>query len=295
MNPTTVEQYLDELRRALSGSDPALIQDALNDAEAHLRVALLEAAEGQDGTSLPSILERFGVPEEVAAAYRDADARVAKVMAPIATARSEERSWSARFFGVAVDPRTYGAVLYALLALITGIFYFTFAVFGLALSVGTAILILGIPITLGFLMAVRALSFVEGRLVEALLGERMPRRPQTAHPIGSIWQRVGSWLRDSRTWSSIAYMLLQLPLGVLYFSVITILLSLSLGLIASPIAALIFPPVDVHFGFFSIELGWVGALLLALVGALALFVTLHLARGIGWLHGRIAKQMLVRV
>ena len=66
-------------------------------------------------------------------------------------------------------------------------------------------------------------------------------------------------------------------------------------MIASPIAALIFPPVDVQIESFYMELGWVGAILLALVGALALFVTLHLARGIGWLHGRIAKQMLVRV
>ncbi len=294
MNPLTIEQYLEELRRALSGSDAALIQDALNDAEAHLRGALLDVADDQRAAALPAIVERFGAPEEVAAAYRDADARVARVMAPLAGARRESRPWIARFFGVAIEPRTYGAVLYALLALVTGVFFFSFAVFGLALSLGTAILILGVPITLGFLMAVRALSFVEGRLVEALLGERMPRRPQTAHPTGSIWQRIGWWLRDARTWSSIAYMLLQLPLGVVYFTLMTTLLALSISLIVAPVTAMIFP-VHLEFGFFEMDLGWFGAVPLALLGGMMLFVTLHLARGIGWLHSRLAKQMLVRV
>ncbi|MFN7964580.1 MAG: sensor domain-containing protein [Acidobacteriota bacterium] len=294
MNPLTIEQYLEELRRALSGCDAALIQDALNDAEAHLRGALVDVADDQRAAALPSIMERFGAPEEVAAAYRDADARVARVMTPLAGARRESRPWIARFFGVAIEPRTYGAVLYALLALVTGVFFFSFAVFGLALSLGTAILIFGIPITLGFLMAVRAISFVEGRLVEALLGERMPRRPQTMNPTGSLWHRIGWWLSDGRTWSSIAYMLLQLPLGVVYFTLMTTLLALSIGLIVAPVTAMIFP-VHLELVFFELDVGWLGAIPLAFFGGMMLFVTLHLARGIGWLHSRLAKQMLVRV
>src|SRR3546814_5342576 len=35
--PTTIAEYLDQLRRALAGADPALVQDALYDAEEYLR------------------------------------------------------------------------------------------------------------------------------------------------------------------------------------------------------------------------------------------------------------------
>jgi len=35
--PRTIKEYLDSLRAALEGADPALIQDALSDAEIHLR------------------------------------------------------------------------------------------------------------------------------------------------------------------------------------------------------------------------------------------------------------------
>ena len=42
--PTTIPEYLDQLRRALAGADPALVQDALYDAEEYLRSELAEQA-----------------------------------------------------------------------------------------------------------------------------------------------------------------------------------------------------------------------------------------------------------
>lgn len=35
--PRTIDEYLQQLRASLFGADPALIQDALYDAEEHLR------------------------------------------------------------------------------------------------------------------------------------------------------------------------------------------------------------------------------------------------------------------
>ena len=40
--PTTIPQYLAQLREALAGADPAMIQDALYDAEEYLRSELAE-------------------------------------------------------------------------------------------------------------------------------------------------------------------------------------------------------------------------------------------------------------
>ena len=40
--PTTIPEYLAQLRTALAGADPALVQDALYDAEEYLRSELAE-------------------------------------------------------------------------------------------------------------------------------------------------------------------------------------------------------------------------------------------------------------
>ena len=40
--PRTINEYLEQLRAALRGADPALIQDALYDAEEHLRAELAD-------------------------------------------------------------------------------------------------------------------------------------------------------------------------------------------------------------------------------------------------------------
>ena len=64
-----------------------------------------------------------------------------------------------------------------LLALVTGIFYFTMTVTGLSMSAGLLVLIIGIPFFLLFVGFTRVLALAEGRLVEGLLGQRMPRRP----------------------------------------------------------------------------------------------------------------------
>jgi hypothetical protein len=38
-----------------------------------------------------------------------------------------------------------------------------------------------------------------------------------------------------------------------------------------------------------------GLMLVALLGVLLFFVVLHIARAVGWLHGRIAEGLLVRL
>src|ERR1700753_47447 len=125
------------------------------------------------------------------------------------------------FFNVMTDPRTYGALIYMLLSLATGIFYFVWTVVGISLSLSFAILIIGIPFALLFIGSVRVLAHVEGRIVEALLGVRMPRKlpvPTSASDEG-ILTRIKDALVDGRTWSSMFYLLLMLPLGITYFVV----------------------------------------------------------------------------
>lgn len=307
--PTSIPEYLEYLRRELAGADPALIQDALYDAEEYLRSELAEqAAKGGPGKSeaeiIAAVASSYGAPEEVADIYRDTEAKVQTALrAPPPRPR---KSLAGRFFGVIADPRAYAALFYMVLALATGIFYFTWTVTGLSLSAGLALLIIGVPFVILYFGSVRVLSLVEGRLVEVMLGERMPRRPLYADRGKSLLARIGEMFTDPRTWSTQLYFLLMLPLGIVYFTIAVTLLAIAVASVAAPVA--------VWLGFAEIETGVGGwnlltfhgddlivtslplwALpLLFVAGILLLFVTLHVARGIGRLHGMFAKQLLVK-
>lgn len=290
----TVEGYLAELKKALVGADPALVQDAVYDAEEYLRTAVAEG----DGSpeSLEAAIESYGTPEEVATAYRDAELTVAaalrKPVSPVANSRYSSNPL-ALFFGIILDPSAWGAMFYMLLSLATGIVYFTVVTTGLSLSLGLAILIVGVPFALLFLAIVRVISLAEGRMVEGLLGERMPRRPRTAGSQGNLWDRIKSWLTDYRSWTTMLYMVLQLPLGITYFTAVVTALSLSVATFALPIAQMVTDgPVIRGFSYGYLIEPWAMPLVMAL-GILGIFVTLWLAKGIGKLHGMWAKTMLV--
>ena len=215
--PKTIAEYLNQLRKELRGADPAMIQDALYDAEEHLRAELAEYPQQSEAEMLARITASYGAPDEVAEIYRVKEGEVERAIRP--QRPRPRKSALGKFFGVAADPRSYAALFYMLLALATGIFYFTFAVTGLSLSVGFSILIIGVPFIILFFGIVRVLALVEGRLVEAMLGVRMPRRPLYPPQNLTIWQRIGAMFTDPRSWSTLLYMLLMLPLGILYFTV----------------------------------------------------------------------------
>lgn len=295
--PKTIPEYLEQLRAALRGADPALVQDALYDAEEYLRSELAANPGMDEAAVIASVAGSYGAPEEVADIYRDTEVQVSKALrTPPAPPRSTA---SGRFFGVATDPKAWTALFYMLLSLATGIVYFTAVVTGASLSGGLALTIIGIPVVILFIGLVRVLSLVEGRIVEVLLGERMPRRPLYQGRGQPLLERIGAMFTDPRTWSTMLYQLLMLPLGVLYFTVAAVLGSLSVGFAVGGFWALLSTlglPVSGHLevmdGVYVDGPG--GAAVLMLLGTLLFFVTLHLARGVGRLHGALAKQLLVK-
>src|SRR5690606_8055305 len=118
--PTTIPQYLEQLREALRGADPAMIQDALYDAEEYLRSELAEQAGRDEAEVIASVAGSYGAPEEVAEIYRETEVTVNRALRP--PRPRQQRSLPGRFFGVVADPYTYGALFYMLLSLATGVF-----------------------------------------------------------------------------------------------------------------------------------------------------------------------------
>jgi hypothetical protein len=315
----SIEQYLSELKSELAGSDRATVQDALSDAEEYLRTALDTAlkteARNSEAEVLASIIEKYGSPKEIAAAYREIESRTPpafgrtaykEIKAPVPAvaplppppasmpAAPDTRNIFAKFFGVFAEARTWGAFFYLMLAMFIGIAYFTWAVTGISVSAGLIVLIVGLPILFLFLLSVRGIALLEGRLVEALLGVRMPRRPLFTRRDISWWQKMKKLFTEPHTWTAFVYMLLQMPLGIIYFSVFISLIATSLWLVLQPIfgLALDVPAFTVgDYGYFTPA--WL--LPFSIIGGILLLTaTMHLIKLIGKVHGAWAKVMLVR-
>jgi uncharacterized membrane protein len=296
MANNSIDGYLRQLKEELKDCDRATVQDALSDAEEYLRNALENLRESKPGVAeenvFSSVVEEYGTPAEIAEAYRKIEARTSPSLA--SRTKRGNNSFPGRFFGVVIEPKAWGALLYLLFTLATGIIYFTWTVTGISLSLGLLILIIGIPIAGIFILSTRGLALLEGRMVEALLGIRMPHRPLFSPKDKGLWAKFKALLVDKYTWFSMVYMLLQLPLGIFYFSLFITLISLALGLVATPILELVFNvPVFTSNNSLYYLNGWVMPFAV-IAGVLLFFLTLHLAKAIGTLHGKLAKAMLVR-
>ncbi len=290
----TIEEYLEALKNEMKDADLALIQDAQADAREHFSTALTAARESNPNLNeadvLKKIIEEYGTPEETASAYREVERRTS----PTLKQTVKPRSVFGRFFGVYTDPRAWGALLYMFIAFITGVFYFTWAVTAVSISISFLIFIFGFPIALLFLLSIRGLALLEGRLVEALLGVRMPRRPLFSHQGMKWFDRLKALLTDKATWLMLIYMIVQFVLGTVYFVLIVTVLSFSLSFIALPIFQEYFQlgvlsfSDNIRYAFpaWTYPLWVIGGILLWTI-------FMNFARGIGQLHGRLAKWLLV--
>ena len=296
----SIKEYLHQLKNELANSDRAIIQDALSDAEEHLRDAynnaLVVYPNMSEEEALAQVIEQYGMPDEIASAYKEIEFRPPPALART-NVRSESRSTLARFFGVYGDSSAWGALLYMILSLGTGIVYFTWAVTGLSVSAGLIVLIVGIFIFALFLLSIRGLALIEGRIVEGLLGVRMPNRRMFSDKTLGWWDRFKNLITDGYTWSAIAYMIIHLPIGIFYFTLFITLIATSLWCILLPI--------------FQVALNWdritgfsIGGtfyqfpdwftFVIMVIGFLLLTATFHLARVLGRKQGALAKSMLVR-
>ena len=297
--PRSIDEYLRQLRAVLQGADPALIQDALYDAEEYLRAECASHPEKSEADVLELIASTYGAPEEVAAAYRDTEAKVNAALRPVIPRATESPNPLRRFFGVFSDSRAYLSLFYMLLTLVTGIIYFTVVVTGLSLSAGLAVLIIGFPFFLAFIGIARVLALGEGRLLEAITGERMPRRPVHPGARTGFWARVGEMLKDPRTWTTLAYLLLMLPVGIFYFVVAITGISIGVALIAGPFLVMAqHLGWDFNDGISVMQPAVLAAPLIApftiALGVLILTLLMHAARGIGRAQVVLARALLVK-
>jgi signal transduction histidine kinase len=200
----------------------------------------------------------------------------------------------ARALGAVVAWDTWVATGYLLATLPLGVFWFTIAVTGLAVGVATIVVWAGLPIL--FLSAIlwRVGARNQRALLRGALGIDIPDPYQPA-PAGSVLVRFRARLTDPTTWRDLAYLVLLLPLGTLWLTLVLTAWGVPLALLLAP---LWYRLVPAGAGMLQSGAGLnlvdtlPKALAVALVGLLLCLGAAHLVRGMAFLHGRIAAGLL---
>jgi signal transduction histidine kinase len=137
-----------------------------------------------------------------------------------------------RVLAAPLQLRTWTATIYLLASMFVGVAWFVILSVGLTLGVG--LLIVWVGVLALTLLAWRGGAWLERRWVRAMLGVRIPE-PYRPLPAGSLWQRARVLAGDPATWKDLAYLVLLLPLGMVWFVVTTTLWTFALGLLTAPL------------------------------------------------------------
>jgi signal transduction histidine kinase len=209
------------------------------------------------------------------------------------------------FFSVARQGQTYLNLLYLLGAFPLGITYFILLVTGLSVGVGTLIIWIGIPILLLTIIMWQGFASVERFLVRNWLHIPVPFIKDPRLVGAPLTKQFTARLRSSVTWTSLVYLFLEFPFGILSFTLVIGLLSASLGLTFGWLAYLIDTAIynSVGGGYNSYEFfvkinGQIepGAMalfaVLAVAGVFALLASLHILNAIAYAWGQLARLLL---
>ncbi len=196
-------------------------------------------------------------------------------------------SWLLRPY---TDPALYRAIAYLLLGFPLGIFEYVVVVTGLSFGAGLAITLLGVPVLLATLLLAAALSTFERELAVTMLGAAMPRRIRRRDTPGFGWKRLWVRIRDRRTWSEVAFLLLVRPtLGTAGFIFVATVVALAFGAVAQMI--LIAVGVPTQFGGWTVDT-YADSLVFVPLSALLFLIGPRLVLAWATATGRITTRML---
>ena len=159
----------------------------------------------------------------------------------------------------------------------------------LSFGFGTVITLIGIPVLVGALYAWRWLAELERRLIGALTGVRI-QSPYRPAPPGGLLRRLQARLGDPATWKDLLFLMFQLGLGIISFTVAATVLG--------AIAATLFAPAwywavpdGLQIGIFTVDtLG--EAIALVPLGVVLTLVGIPALGALGRLYGMLAALLL---
>ncbi|GAA3459535.1 sensor histidine kinase [Saccharothrix longispora] len=182
---------------------------------------------------------------------------------------------------------------YFLVNLVTGIFWFVLLVTLGAVSLGTAVIWVGLPLGVLTMVLARGAATAERAWVRTALGVEVAR-PYRPLPDGFV-ARAKALAKDPATWRDFAYWVVMLPLGAIEFALTVALWSAVAATVALPFYLHRLPATwEVEFApgvVYSID-SFAKALPVTLVGLVLGFLAYRLLTAVGRGHGAFARALL---
>ena len=218
--------------------------------------------------------------------------------------RQQRDSWLGELFGVVRQKQTYLNMLYLLMSLPLGIFYFVVLITGMSVGISTAFIWIGLPILFGTVICWRGLAAFERLLVIHQLHINVLPMSYPDPTPKTWWQQFKAYLSNRVTWTSLVYLFLDFVFGIVAFAITTTLLAVSLSFLLGWLAYLIDTALYNAIGpYTSYELfikingqiePWAMTvfLLIMVVGVFLTIGSLHVLNGIAYAWGQFARVML---
>ena len=131
--------------------------------------------------------------------------------------------------------RTWLSLAYVVLGLPFGILTFTVTVVGVSLGVGLIpLFLIGLVVLWVTVLLVRGMAAMERARATLFFDADLPGRPRELVGEGSVLRRGWRRLTSRGTWKEIAYCLLLLPVGTVFFSLVVSLWSVALAGVLLP-------------------------------------------------------------
>ena len=203
------------------------------------------------------------------------------------------------FFGVYLEGRTYLNLLYLILLLPLGIFYFTYTVTCFSTFVGLIPIVVGIFLLFFFLISLPYIMYAQTWLSQFLVGEKSKPDGVKFPAEGTKTQKGIQALKTTSIWKTFFYQLiLAMPLGIITFTLTVTLLSTSLGLMFSWVNLIVeyFLTGAVFIGWHSSVLStgfWTAIYIIApVVGFFLLTLTLNITNRMAIYHSKMIRNIV---
>jgi len=201
-----------------------------------------------------------------------------------------------RLFGAYASPRVWLESTHLLLGLPVGIGLFTIVVTLLAVSVGTLITLVGLPLLVLTVAGGRLVGQVERARVKTLLGIELLAHAPISWRRG-LWPRARQILADRPSWKGLGYALLMLPWGIATFAATVVLWTVAVSLVSLPLWGWLGDaPAAFTIGGTRFPLhGWslvATAAAASLLGLLLMVVLPRVVHAIASLDAALARQLL---
>ncbi len=208
---------------------------------------------------------------------------------------NSDQDFFTRFTHIAFEGRSYLNLIYLLLMLPLGIIYFTLVITGISLSLSLLIILIGVLIGFVFILLVRGISGVHLVFASTLLGFELPPKQKESPTQLSFTDNLKKVFTDPKTYTSLVYMFIELPLGIIYFTFVVTFVSLSVSFTLSPFFWILQEETDLYLGDNWIwYLEFDETILVSLVGIVLFFITLHLGKLLTKVERFLCENLLVR-